>query len=312
MPLAKKHINTYIIIETLGVFVLLSVASVWLHRLHTPWYLQLPLVIFQGLWFYRFYIVGHEASHKKLFPASKAKNDFWGCAVLLPLMTPINIYRKIHTFHHGHNRRDDHTSALDTFVTKRRPSFLIKAWFYTLWYLSIFFGGLFVHSLVSVVLFLFTPPSLSVRISPAFIGWSGRDQLKAIAIFSIGVGLHLGVYFIGGRDVYLYSLGYAMLAFAWWLSLLVYIFHYDTTKGPDTRCHVRALRYVPVMSWVLMRFNEHATHHQYPNIPWHELAQKRQELPEYYHARNQNTYSFFRAVINQLKGPTIVYRDEHP
>ena len=98
-----------------------------------------------------------------------------------------------------------------------------------------------------------------------------------------------------------------MLAFAWLLSMLVYIFHYDTTKGNETRFHVRSVNRVPVISWVLMNFNEHATHHQYPNIPWFELAEKRQPLPEEFNSKNQNTWNFFKAIAQQLKGPIIIH-----
>ena len=303
-----RRINQYLVAETLLVFVALSVGGYLAHRAGAPGWAQFAMIMVQGLWFYRFYIVGHEAAHKKLFPQSLAANDFWGCVVLLPLMTPINIYRKIHYFHHGFNRKDDHTSALDTFVSRRRENRFSKIWFFLLWYLMVFFGGLFVHSLVSVVLFLFIPPALTIRISPAFKGWSWRDQGKAIAIFCAGLGLHLGVYFLGGKSAYLYTLGYPTLAFGWWLSLLVYIFHFDTTKGDDVRFHVRSLRRVPVLSWVLMNFNEHATHHQYPNIPWHQLPTRSTPLPEKYHAQNQVTYSFLQAILNQLKGPTIVFK----
>src|SRR5690606_10582827 len=105
---------------------------------------------------------------------------------------------------------------------------------------------------------------------------------------------HAGVYFAFGKDVYLYTLGYPMLSFAWVLSMLVYIFHYDTTTGANVRCNVRSLHRVPVFSWVLMNFNEHATHHQYPNIPWYELPSKRTPLPADFASHNQNTWSFFR------------------
>jgi len=59
-----------------------------------------------------------------------------------------------------------------------------------------------------------------------------------------------------------------------------------------------------------MNFNEHATHHQYPNIPWHELPLKRTPLPEAFDNKNQNTRNFFKAILNQLKGPTIVYENQ--
>ena len=122
-----------------------------------------PLLLFQGLWFYRFYIVGHEASHKKLFPNNIKHNDFFGSLILMPLMVPINIYRKIHYFHHGFNRKDEHTSALDTYVVKGRMKTLKKIYYYFIWYLSVFFGGFFIHSLISVILFLFIPRHYRLR-----------------------------------------------------------------------------------------------------------------------------------------------------
>lgn len=307
----NRSVNTKLIIETIGVFILVSIAAVALHRLPVGvgWQrlLYLPLLLFQGLWFYRFYIVGHEASHGKLFAHSRRANDFWGSVVLLPLMVPVTIYRKIHMFHHGFNRKDDHTSALDTFVVNAKPGLLRRLYYYALWYISVFLGGFFIHSLVSVLLFLFIPVSFSKRISPAFNNWTWKDQVSSILLFAAGVLLHVAVYVLLGKEVYLYTLGYPMLSFAWVLSLLVYIFHYDTTKGNSVRYNVRSLRRVPVFSWALMNFNEHATHHQYPNIPWYELPSKSVPLPESYAARNQNTWNFFRAILNQLKGPAIVY-----
>ena len=309
----NKSINSKLIFETLGVFVLISMIAACIPYLPLSptlrWVVYAPLLLFQGLWFYRFYIVGHEASHGKLFRDNRKLNDLWGSVVLLPLMVPVPIYRKIHMFHHGFNRKDHHTSALDTFVIKGKPTLLRKAYCYTLWYLGVFCGGFFIHSLISVLLFLFIPVSLSSKISPAFNNWTIKDQLSSIALFSAGVLLHVAVYFLLGKEIYLYTLGFPMLSFAWVLSILVYIFHYDTTTGNSVRYNVRSLHRVPVFSWVLMNFNEHATHHQYPNIPWYELPVKSTPLPEEFTRRNQNTWNFLRAILNQLKGPAIVYED---
>lgn len=310
----NKIVNTRLVIETITVFILVSCMACGIMYLPLPtmtrWILYLPVLLFQGLWFYRFYIVGHEASHGKLFKDNKTANDIWGSVVLLPLMVPITIYRKIHMFHHGFNRKDHHTSALDTYVIKGKPSAIKKAYYYTIWYISVFMGGFFIHSLVSILLFLFVPVSLSKKISPAFNNWTVADQVKSIALFSLGVALHVSVYLLAGKDVYLYTLGYPMLSFAWILSALVYIFHYDTTTGTGVRFNVRSVKRVPVFSWILMNFNEHATHHQYPNIPWYELPAKSTPLPQEYSCKNQNTWNFFRAIVNQLKGPHIVYEDQ--
>ncbi len=268
--------------------------------------LKIVLALAQGLWFYRFYIVGHEASHAKLFSRNKGLNDFVGNLILLPLCVPLKVYRKIHMFHHGFNRRDPYTSALDTFVIKGKPTQLKKLWFHLIWYFNILGGGFYIHSLVSVLLFLFVPVHWSRKISPAFEGWKTADQWKALPWFLMGILLHVLVFLLFGSKVYGSFLGYPTIAFAFILSILVYMFHYDTTTGNDVRFHVRSLKPIPVLSWVLMNFNEHATHHQFPNIPWYELPNKRADLPEYYHHRNQNTYNFFKAVFQQLKGPTII------
>lgn len=305
--------NVYLVFETIVVFVANSLLAVGLQKYVQNgalfYALYLPLLLFQGLWFYRIYIVGHETAHKKLFPQNLKINDIVGGMVLLPMLVPVHVYRKIHFFHHGFNRKDAHHSALDIFVVKGRFKAIKRLYCYFVWYLSVFCGGFFIHSLISVLLFLFIPPAVAVRISPAFKGWTYLDQVKAILLFGTGVGLHLMVLFVFGSQIYLYVLGYPMLSFAWVLSLLVYIFHYGTTVGNEVRYNVRSVKHVPVFSWILMNFNEHATHHQYPSIPWYELPKKRKALPEEFSAKNQNTSNFFKAILNQLKGPTIHYEN---
>jgi fatty acid desaturase len=305
------HKNFKLILETIIVFIINSFLALLIftkiENKILAYCCYAPLLIFQGLWYYRIYIVGHESAHKKLFIGNTFLNDFFGSVVLIPLLVPITIYRKIHYFHHGFNRKDEHTSALDTFVVKGKHKKLKTTYYFIIWYLSVFCGGFFIHSLVSVFLFLFVPAKLAIKISPAFKGWSLLDQLKSIALFSLGVAFHYSIYFFLGKQVYLLSLGLPLLSFAWVLSLLVYIFHYDTTMGHEVRYNVRSVKRVPIISWILMNFNEHATHHQYPNIPWYELPNKRKSLPDYYTEQNQKTWSFFKAIANQFKGPHIHY-----
>lgn len=274
--------------------------------------LYLPILFFQGLWLDRIYIIGHEAAHKKLVPTNRTLNDALGQLVLLPLLIPVIIYRKVHYFHHGFNRKDHHHSALDVFVSRRPVTPLIRAYYYLLWYLGVFAGGYFLHSLASIVVFLFLPTAQAQKISPAFRGWNARDRLVAWGQFSLGLALHASVWLAFGSQAWLYALGLPLLSFAWIWSLLVYIFHYDTTIGSQVRFNVRSLSRHPFFSWLLMNFNEHATHHMHPTIPWYELPEKHKDLPAAY-ARNQNAKTFLQAVLNQLKGPTVIYdKDEDP
>jgi fatty acid desaturase len=121
------------------------------------------------------------------------------------------------------------------------------------------------------------------------------------------------VYRFLGAQVWWAVLGLPFLVFAWLWSLLVYIFHYHTSLGGQTRFNVRRLARHWLYSWLWLNFNEHATHHMYPNIPWFDLPDRRRELPDAHHALNQNTESFWQAIVQQLRGPTVVYRrDANP
>lgn len=305
-----RLITVRLLLESLFVAVLLAIATVRLDAQEGPLArFALILAIFaQGCWLHRLYVVGHEASHGKLWPDARPINDALGQLLLMPLMLPLRIHRKIHAFHHGHNRRDHETSALDTFVIRGRATPLRRAWCYLLWYLAVFAGGFFIHSLISVVLFLAMPLSLARRISPAFKGWRSSDQLRSLAGFSLGLALHLGVAWLAGSHVWALTLGYPLLAFAWVYSLLVYIYHYDTGYGPAVRFHVRSLRRSPIASWWLLNFNEHATHHREPKLPWYALPEHREPLPPE-HAANQKIETIGAAILGQLRGPRIIELD---
>lgn len=155
-----RSIAARLVLESLGIAALLATATVVLDGLLEGLAAKLvipALILAQGCWLHRLYVVAHEASHAKLWPDNRRLNDLLGQLLLLPLMLPLRIHRKIHAFHHGHNRRDHQTSALDTFVIRGRPSLLRRAWCHLLWYLAVFAGGFFIHSLISVILFLAMP-----------------------------------------------------------------------------------------------------------------------------------------------------------
>jgi len=266
----------------------------------------IPVSIFQGFLFYRLYIIGHEASHGLLFIDYHLLNKFAGTFILFPILTPLSIFRVIHQFHHKYNRKNAHTSSLDTFVIHSQSCF-IKVYYYAIWYISVFCGGFFFHSLVSVILFLFVPPFLANRISPAFQGWNLSLQLQSISEFMLALFFHILLYKLTSQDLYMHFIGYPFISFAFILSSMLYIFHYRTTNGEEARFHARSLRPSFFLSWILLNFNEHATHHQKPNIPWYDLPSKRMELPSYYKEKNETVSTFLSAILQQWKGPTLIY-----
>nr|MBA2620974.1 fatty acid desaturase [Acidobacteriota bacterium] len=274
------------------------------------WLLYAPVLLMQALWLDRLYIVGHEATHGKLFPRNRRLNDGVGMLMLLPLAIPLQVFRKIHQFHHGFNRRDVHTSALDVFVSDTPVSKRRRILYKAAWFVGVFGSGYFWYSFASIVIFLFIPTEYAARISPAFKNWTSRDRVVSWLQFLLGVSFHLTVYFVGGFNFWLISLAFPILVFSWIYSLLVYIFHYDTSIGAEVRFNARSLERHWLFSWILMNFNEHATHHAYPNIPWYQLPERREPLPEKYQS-NQKVRTVWQAIVQQLKGPKIVYDSEN-
>ena len=302
-------ITARLLVETWGVLAILASLSLALIGREGPLVdVGLALVITcQGAWLHRLYTAAHEAIHYKLTPARPRLNDLLGQALLVPLLVPLPVYRQIHFFHHGHNRRDPATAALDTFVCDRPPGRLRRAYYRALWYAGVFAGGYFLHGLVSIVLFLCLPQSVARRVSPAFAGWRERDRLSSLPGLLLGAGLHAAVYAGLGADAYLALLGAPTLVFAWIYSLLVYVYHCGASYGPRVRYNVRSLRRAPLLAWWLLNFNEHATHHRDPSIPWHQLPAKRRPLPPEF-AANERVATLGAALRNLLRGPRIVVR----
>jgi len=146
---------------------------------------------------------------------------------------------------------------------------------------------------------------LARRVSPAFHGWTIRDQLASLLAFAAGLAFHLLVAYLLGADAWARILGWPLLAFAWVYSLFVYIYHYDTTYGEPVRDNARSLQRVPLLAWWLLNFNEHATHHRDASIPWYRLPDARRAPPPRAEA-NQRVTTIAAAVLAQLRGPRII------
>lgn len=301
--------------ETAVLFVALALLANWVGpQWDKAWWWKAAYVVIllaQAFTLLRIYFIAHEAAHKKIAPNNLRANDFIGQAVLLPMLVPLQVYRAIHNFHHGFNRRDVHTSALDVFVVPWQITPLIRAGCYGLWFIGVFMGGFFLHSLVSIIIFMFLPMRTAQKISPAFKHWTPRDRAIAWGQFLAGAALYIAVYIFFGAQGLWFTLILPLLGFAWVWSLLVYVFHYHTTLGAQTRYNVRAIRRQWFFAWLIMNFNDHATHHMYPHIPWYELPDRRVELPEGYAEKNPTETSVLRAILHQLRGPLVVYAGDN-
>jgi fatty acid desaturase len=265
--------------------------------------LAAAVVLAQGCWMHRLYLVGHEAVHFKLVPWSRPANAWLGQALLLPILVPLGAYRKIHLWHHGHNRRDVHTAALDTWVLPRGAGPLRRAIPHLAWYTSVFLGGFFVHSLVTLALFLALPVQVARRVHPAYRGWRGRDRAVALLAFAGGIGLHAGVALGFGGWAWALSLGLPFAVFAVIYSWFAYMFHYDAGFGPEVRAHVRSLAPNRLWRWWLVHFNEHATHHADASVPWYALPER--AVPP-----DPRVPTVLAAVLHQLRGPVVVERSD--
>jgi fatty acid desaturase len=293
--------------ETAGVFALLLAGTMSaLHWLPSSlaWPAVAVLAVGQGLWLDRLYTVAHEAVHSKLFPGRRRANDFVGMALMVPVVAPFTIFRKIHNFHHGGNRRDRATAALDHMQVPEAAGAGAAAARRGLWYFYVFAGGFFLHTLAAILIFLLVPGRRAARISPVFRGWPTRLRLLSWVQFASGIGFHAGFAAAFGGPAWFAALGLPMLVFAWFWSMLLYVYHYRTSVGRDVRLNVRSLPRQPFFSWLLLNFNEHSTHHGDPSIPWYDLPRRRAALPAS-HAGNDDSKTLLQAVLSQGAGPVL-------
>lgn len=309
-PTEHYRLTTRMLAETFSLLFTFGALGVWVAN-HSglegaPRVVALALVaVLQGGWFHRLYTAGHEAVHRKMLPDNRLGNDVVGQILLTPLLIPMPVYRKIHKFHHTHNRRDHHTSTLDGYVVDQEPGPLRRAWINLLWYLGVFAGGYFLHGVISILLFLFMPPKVARKISPAFENWTLRDQLTSAALFATGVGFHYGFALVFGVEAWKAALGYPFLFFAWIYSLLVYVYHYRTTYGDEVWFNVRSVYAPRFFRWWLLNFNHHRVHHRYPTLPWHMLPKEPAEMPEEFSTVNENVETIGEAIWQQFAGPSI-------
>ena len=292
------------LIETMSVLIGLGVLTIWSQQgSHNA--LLTICILLQGTWFQRVYCVGHESAHRKLFPQHPLLNNVVGQVFLWVLLVPLSIFRKIHDFHHSANRRDARTSSLDVYIIPNNANWFQRTWPHLLWYLGILCGGWFIHSLISILLFLILPVRVAQKVSPAFKGWTLQDQIQSMICFVFPLAIHAIVLNRIGLEYWLLCYLIPFGVFAVVYSLQLYIYHYRTTMGKRTLFHARRLSGPKWISWWLLNLNEHDTHHQRPKIVWYALPDCHKNLPPEF-AQNQNVHTYFEGVCQQFKGPTLV------
>ena len=141
--------------------------------------------------------------------------------------------------------------------------------------------------------------------SPAFKGWSRRDQIASLTLFALPVTAQVLFAWWLGVDAWLAIFGLPLLAFAWGYSVQRYVYHYRTTMGPQTRFHARRLHGGRFLAWWLLNLNEHDSHHRHTRVVWYDLPAAGRPLPAEF-AGNQNVQRFSAGLLQQLRGPTLV------
>ena len=312
-PRAHDRVSAWLVITGLAGFGVIAAALLVVRSAAWPGRSALLalLVVAQGLWMYRLYVIAHEGVHDKLFPRSRWLNDGTAILLLSPLGAPLAVYRKVHHFHHGSNRKDDRHAALEHFHVRPGAGALGLTYKRAVWLFYVFLGGFFLHSLATIVIFLVIPTRLASRIDPVFARWSPGARLRAWLQLLLAVALHLTVALALGGAAWRLILGAPLLVFAWVWSLMLYVYHYGTSVGPEVRYNVRALPRQPLFSWLLLNFNEHVTHHVDPAIPWYLLPARRKELPARF-SGNQDVASLWQAIWQQRRGPVLCARGTAP
>ena len=151
---------------------------------------------------------------------------------------------------------DAQTSALDVYVVPANPTWIQRLWPKLLWYAGIL-GGWFIHSGVNKLFCCFQ--CIARNVSPAFKGWTFRDQISRCCRLSHNA-LHILISCSGDFTLWVYR----------YCIHLVYLPLY-------THCNCTSitigLLWAPAhsfmredqdewLSWWLLNLNEHDTHHQ--------------------------------------------------
>lgn len=241
----------------------------------------------------------HDSGHLVLFKERRL-NNLAGRLMSILFGSNFKLLQFGHNVHHGFNRTE--VDRTDIF-SKKTPRV-----FAGLFYYSKIFFGLYIGELLMPLLFLLPKP-LIAKIGALFLlGKSELHQkvydqftgsllagknLRIIRFDTVILLAHFAaVITLFGASWYLLAAFFGVRAFM--VSFLDNVYHYATPKDKD---HSYNLALSPFASRLLLNFNYHQVHHNYPNISWINL-------PELF---NDNALHFDKrypaALVAQLKGP---------
>jgi len=274
-----------------GVLALVPVVA----RAQPAWY---ALVLLPALLSNLHWGLVHEAIHGLLHPDPR-RNAALGRALGIAFGAPLAPLRFAHLRHHRYNRTP--LSRDDVYDPTRRSAFAAQCAYYA--YIA---GGLYIAELLlNLVALLPTGAQRALvrRATPAGCEHPGAlDTLAehcllrpaAQRAFRIDALLTLASWGIvawwwgAGRGWLLAALGVRALA----VSLLDNAAHYATPL--DQPRYALNLRLPRALSFWLLNFNLHRTHHERPAMPWHALPRVADRRPQ--------DPAFGTAVLRQLAG----------
>lgn len=210
------------------------------------------------------------------------------------------MFRLGHLWHHRTNRGD----MLQYVEVRAKNSLLHRI----AWLLLVYFGGLYLVTALIAIPAALLPKPVLLRFSHMFSALTPRRvwriRLELVCLLSVASLLTLA----GGVEMLLSLYLLPAIAFGLIWSAMQNIYHYDTTTGSPERCNARNIPAPHVVELMLLNFNYHLTHHNFPGIPWYELPATAPDCPPEVVARNNAVSSLINGVVMQLNGPAYATR----
>ncbi len=246
----------------------------------------------------------HEAIHNIFHPNRKV-NDYAGRSMTILFGTSFYVAQYGHLMHHAFNRTEQDVDRTDVFEANKHHivAFTIKYYFELL-------GGLFLAEIFVPLLTWLPLAQLKKLVNKLF---AKQPQMLQIMHKRLLVPHTLWMIRIDGVLMYLiYGLSfycYGQQAWMLLVFLLVRGFMISFSNNlPHYGTQVNEVRYALNLSMplnvgkIILNFNLHRTHHEYPHVPWHAL-------PDVFHSHDGHCdINYFKQGLNQFKGPIPIER----